>query len=144
VLSPGGGDRVDPLTAAYEDGARQVAGAVQRAVANEAARTDALAAGLRAGLECLAGDPALARLLLVEAPIGDTSLRDLHERALGRLADALREATGRGAAPSREPWLLLAAGLVSHLAGQVVAGETARLAEEQRPLLTYVLAFDPA
>lgn len=105
-----------------------------------------LSAGLRAGLEFLADDPALACRLLVE-PFGVTGgeARLAHERSITRLAEALRppdKLTG-GEPISDEILWLQAHGLVSYLSGRVLAGEARRLADDHQALLRFLLAQHP-
>lgn len=95
-----------------------------------------LAAGLGAGLEFLAADPPLARLLLIESPAAPARLE--RERSLDRLARAMsRPAAGFTVADGTSR--LLAGGLTSYLAGRVLAGEAARLRESHELLLQYLL-----
>jgi AcrR family transcriptional regulator len=129
--------------AAYEDGVERLVAAVEVAAADEHRWTMRLSAGLSAGLDFLAADPALAHLLLVEALAAARPARLEHERSLVRLAEALRlqpaELPG-GEAISEEGARLLAGGLASHLSGRVLAGEAERLADDHDLLLRYLLA----
>jgi hypothetical protein len=98
--------------------------------------------GLRAGLEFLAADPALAHLLLVESLAAARPARLEHERSLVRLAEALRppaEAPGGEAVPE-EILRLLAGGVASHVSARVLAREGERLADDHDLLLQYLLA----
>jgi hypothetical protein len=127
---------------AHEDGVERLAAAIEVAAQDESEWEARLSAGLRAGLELLAADPPLARLLLVDslAPSGPNRLQ--HERSLTRLAEALRPPAG---APGREDvspesTRLLAGGLVSYLSGRVLAGEAEKLPDAHDFLLEYLLA----
>jgi hypothetical protein len=128
---------------AYEDGVSRLAAAVETAVAsggiNWAAR---LSAGLRAGLEFLAADPPLARLLLVESLAVVGAARFAHERSVARLAEALRlPAELAGGEPIADETLRLqAGGLASYLSGRVLAGEAEQLPDAHGFLLEYLLA----
>lgn len=100
-----------------------------------------VSAGLRAGLEFLAADPAFARRLLAEGVAAPG--RPEYERPLARLAEALRppvEPSGREPV-SDEIMRLQAGGLISYLSGRVLAGETEKLPEAHGALLEYLLAF---
>ena len=131
------------FAAAYDEGTRQLVGAIEAAVAGEDSWPDRVAAGLGAGLDFLAASPPLAHLLLVESLAASRPARLEHERSLARLAQALSPpaAEGAGGGPvSEETARLLAGGLASHLSGRVLAGETERLPESADLLLGYLLA----
>jgi AcrR family transcriptional regulator len=100
-----------------------------------------LSAGLRAGLDFLAADPALAHLLFVESLAAPRPARLEHERSLRRLANVLRP-PGKGSegTVSEETARMLAGGLASHISGWILAGEAGRLPELRDPLLEYLLA----
>ena len=131
------------FAAAYEDGVEQLAAAVEASVQGERDWEARLSAGLRAGLDLLAADPALAHLLLVESLAAARPARLEHERSLVRLGEALRppaaERSG-GDAVSEETERLLAGGLASHVSSRVLAGEAERLSEDRELLLRYLLA----
>jgi hypothetical protein len=138
-----GQDRSTAFRQAYEDGVQRLAACVSSAAGNGGEWVFRLSAGLRAALELLAADPALARLLLVDALVATGDARLQHERSLARLAEALRpptELTG-GEPVSDEILRLQAGGLVSHLSGRVLADEAERLPEDHGALLSYLLAF---
>jgi AcrR family transcriptional regulator len=131
------------FAAAYEDGVERLAADVEAAASRKQGWADRLSAGLGAGLEFLAADPALAHLLLVEALAAARPARLEYERSLVRLAEAVRppasELTG-GAAVSEETARLLAGGLASHISGRVLAGEAEHLPKDHDLLLRYLLA----
>jgi AcrR family transcriptional regulator len=133
----------DCFAAAYEDGVERLAAAVEAAVQSESGWEARLSVGLRAGLDLLAADPRLARLLLVDALTSGRTARLEHERSLARLAEALRPPAEPpdGARLSEEAARLLAGGLASHLSGRVLAGEAERLGEDHDLLLGYLLAL---
>lgn len=113
---------------------------VEAAVQGESDWEARLSAGLRAGLEFLAADPPLARLLLVDSLAAPG--RPEYVRGVTRLAEALRppaEVTD-GRVVSEEILWLLAGGLVSYLSGRVLDGEAERLPEDHDLLLRYLLA----
>jgi AcrR family transcriptional regulator len=131
------------FAAAYEAGVGRVAAAAEVAIEDELDWETRLSAGLRAALELLATDPALAYLLLVEALAAARPARLQHERTLAWLAEALRPPAAElepGSAVPEETARLLAGGLASHLSGRVLAGEAARLADSHDLLLGYLLA----
>jgi hypothetical protein len=126
---------------AYEEGVARLAVAVEVAARGERGLADRVSAGLWAGLDLLAADPSLARLLLVESLAPPPSVRSRCERAQTRWAQALvplcSEAGNEVVAAERAR--LLAGGLFSHLSGRVLAGEAGRLPESHRLLLRYLL-----
>jgi AcrR family transcriptional regulator len=130
------------FAAAYEDGVERLAATVGDAAQGEGGWANQLSAGLRAGLDFLAADPALAHLLLVESLAAARPARLEHERSLERLAEVLRPpGDGEvGGAVSEETASLLAGGLASHVSGQVLAGKTEQLPELHDPILEYLLA----
>jgi AcrR family transcriptional regulator len=130
------------FAAAYGDGVERLTGAVEAAVGGEGAWAAHVSAGLSAGLDFLAASPLLAHLLLVESLAAARPARIEHERALARLAEALRPPAAElaGGAVPEETARLLAGGLASHLSGRVLAGEAERLPESHELLLGYVLA----
>ncbi len=131
----------DCFAAAYADGVGRLEAAVSAAVGGEHDPVAALSFGLEAGLEFLAAESALAHLLLVEALAAARPARLEHERTLDRLAAALRGLAGEDLPPETDR--LLAGGLVSLLAGRVLAGETATLPASRQLLLGYLLASLP-
>jgi len=130
-------------SAAYEEGVERLAGVVAAAVSSvDTEWEERLSDGLRAGLELLASDPPLARLLLVESLGATGEVRLARERSLTRLAEALRppvELTG-GKPISVEILRLQAHGLVSYASGRVLDGEAECLPEAHSALVEYLLA----
>jgi len=129
------------FAAAYEDGVERLAAVVEKDAEGERGWTNRLSAGLMAGLEFLAADPALAYLLFVESLAAARPARLEHERSLERLAEVLRPPAngGEGAIPE-ETARMLAGGLASHLSGRILAAEAGQLPELHDPLLQYLLA----
>jgi AcrR family transcriptional regulator len=130
------------FAAAYADGVWRLSEAVEAAAADQRGWVAQLSAGLAAGLDFLAGNPALAHLLLVESLAAARPARLEHERTLARLAEQLHpppsELPGGEAVPE-EIARLLAGGLASHVSGRVLAGEAKRLPESHDLLLRYLL-----
>jgi AcrR family transcriptional regulator len=127
------------FAAAYEDGIERISAAIEDAALTEEEWEGRVSAGLRAGLEFLAANPALAHLLLIESLAAARPARIEHERTLAQLAEALRLPPGGEALPE-ESARLLAGGLASHLAGQVLAGKAEQLPDLHDLLLGYLLA----
>lgn len=131
------------FAAAYEDGIERISAAIEHAARGEDEWEDRVSAGLRAGLEFLAANQALANLLLIESLAAARPARLEHERTLVQLAEALRLPPGGEALPE-ESARLLAGGLASHLAGQVLAGKAGQLPGLHGLLFGYLLAPNPA
>lgn len=129
------------FAAAYEDGVERLSAAIEEAVRPKRGWANQVSAGLRAALDFLAANPALAHLLLVESLAAARPARLEHERSLERLAEVLRPPTGGDReVVSDETARMLAGGLASHLSGRILAGEAGRLPELHDPLLQYLLA----
>lgn len=132
----------DCFAAAYADSVQRLEAVVVAAVGDEREPAAALSRGLEAGLGLLAAEPAVAHLLLVESLAAARPARLEHEHTLDRLAGALRSLAGEELPPETER--LLAGGLVSLLAGRVLAGEVESLPDSRELLLGYLLASLPA
>jgi AcrR family transcriptional regulator len=128
------------VVAIYDAGVERLAFAVKAASEGEREWESRLAAGLRAGLDFLAANPALARLLLVDSLAPGGPVRLEHERTLERLADALRPPPEFAVAAPEETARLLAGGLASYLSGRLLSDGAARLPESYDVLLGYLLA----
>jgi AcrR family transcriptional regulator len=136
------GSKESRFSAAYEGGLERLSGIVAAAVKGERGWPARVSSGLLAGLDFLAVNPDLARLLAVESLAPDRPARLEHERALARLARALRPPAAElplGEAFTEETARLLAGGLASHVSGRVLAGEAERLPESHDLLLAYLL-----
>lgn len=127
------------IAAAYESGVKRLVGAIEAAIDGTPEWEARLSVGLSAGLDFLAADPPLARLLLVDSL---AAARPQYELTLTRLARALLppfQGSRSGRAASEETARLLAGGLVAHLSGRVLAGEAELLPQSRQLLLDYLL-----
>lgn len=101
-------------------------------------------ASMAAGLAALAGEPALARMLFVEAPAASEAIALRHHEWLRRYGELLRAATDglpAEARPEAEVEPLIAGGIASHIAGEVLERRARGLPELIVPAQQYVLAF---
>jgi AcrR family transcriptional regulator len=101
-------------------------------------------ASLTAGLAALAGEPALARMLFVEAPSAGEEIALRHHKWLGCYGTLLRRAAAelpQDAIPPAELEPVIAGGIASRVGGEVLHGRTAHLPELIAPVVGYVLAF---
>jgi AcrR family transcriptional regulator len=99
---------------------------------------------LMTGLAALAGEPALARMLFVEAPAAGEEIARRHHEWLARYGTLLRVAAAElppnsNPAPEVEP--LIVGGIASRIGSEVLRGRAAHLPELIAPMTKYVLAF---
>jgi AcrR family transcriptional regulator len=110
----------------------------------EAELAERVRRSLGAGLELLAAEPPLARLLALEAPAAGGEIAQRHHQWLGRYADLLAAAAaGLPAArrPSRSTELTVVGGVASRIAHMVLAERSERLPELAPELVDAILAF---
>lgn len=99
---------------------------------------------LEAGLDVLAGEPALARFLFVEAPSGGDEIALRYHEWLGRYGTLLRSAAPDlppESVPLPEVEQVIVGGIASRVASEVLRGRGEKLRELADPFLEYVLAF---
>jgi AcrR family transcriptional regulator len=128
------------IATVQSDGVERLVAVIRRSTTGMRGWLPRISAGLRAGLEFLAADPALARTLLND-PSSTPSARLLRRGAVARLAGALRPPPGDPGrwAMSAETARLLAEGIDYYLSERVLAGETEHLADSYDLLLVWVL-----
>lgn len=101
-------------------------------------------ASLTAGLAALAGEPDLARMLFVEAPAaGESIALRYHEwlRRYGKLLRAVAHGLPVEARPELEVEPVIAGGIASRIASEILEGRARNLPELIAPVQEYVLAF---
>ena len=99
---------------------------------------------LAAGLDALASEPNVARLLFVEAPSAGEEIALRYHEWLQRYGTLLR-----AAAPERSPESMpapevegvIVGGIASRIASEVLHGNAKKLPQLTAPLVEYVLAF---
>lgn len=99
---------------------------------------------LMAGLAGLAGEPALARMLFVEAPAAGEEIALRYHEWLARYGALLRAAGSElppESQPAPEVETVIVGGIASRVAGEVLQGRAAHLPELIAPLVDYLLAF---
>ena len=99
---------------------------------------------LMAGLGALAGEPALARMLFVEAPAAGEEIALRYHEWLARYGTLLRAAASGltlDSVPAPEVEPLVVGGIASRIGSEVLHGRAAHLPELIAPLCEYVLAF---
>ncbi len=99
---------------------------------------------LEAALGILAGEPALARFLFVEAPSGGDEIALRYHEWLGRYGTLLRSVAPDlpiESVPVPEVEQVIVGGIASRVASEVLRGRGDKLGELADPFLEYVLAF---
>jgi len=105
---------------------------------------DRVGASLTAGLAALAGEPELARMIFVEAPAaGEKIALRYHEwlRRYGTLLRAAADGLPPEARPEPEIESVIAGGIASRIAGEILEGRARGLPELIVPVQEYALAF---
>jgi AcrR family transcriptional regulator len=139
-------DKWDCLAVAYEAAHERLHGVLMLRCYTNARLADRVEAGLSAGLDLLATEPGLARLIAVEAPGAGGELAVRHHEWLRRYGSLLRLAAIGAevpASPRRSIEPAIAAGVAARIAAPVRAGEAKRLPELAPELVAYVLSFFP-
>jgi len=137
-------DKGECFAAAHEAGHERLLEALVRDCDAEATIEERVEASLAAGLDALASEPDLARLLFVEAPSAgeETALR--YHEWLGRYGALLRAAAPDmpvRSIPAPEVEAVIVGGIASRVASEVLHGRAKRLPDLTAPLVEYVLAF---
>jgi AcrR family transcriptional regulator len=99
---------------------------------------------LAAGLDALAAEPDVARLLFVEAPSAGEEIALRYHEWLGRYGTLLRSAAPEvppESMPAPEVEGVIVGGIASRVASEVLNGRAAELPKLTAPLVEYVLAF---
>ncbi|HET8861855.1 MAG TPA: TetR/AcrR family transcriptional regulator [Solirubrobacterales bacterium] len=99
---------------------------------------------LAAGLDALAAEPDVARLLFVEAPSAGEEIALRYHEWLQRYGTLLRTAAPEmppEAQPAPEVEGVIVGGIASRVASEVLNGRAAKLPDLTAPLVEYVLAF---
>lgn len=105
---------------------------------------DRVERSLAAGLDALASEPDVARLLFVEAPSAGEEIALRYHEWLQRYGTLLRAAAPDlpvKAIPAPEVEGVIVGGIASRVASEVLHGRAAKLGELTAPLVEYVLAF---
>ncbi|HSR93671.1 MAG TPA: TetR/AcrR family transcriptional regulator [Solirubrobacterales bacterium] len=99
---------------------------------------------LAAGLDALASDPDVARLLFVEAPSAGEEIALRYHEWLQRYGTLLRSVAPElpsRSIPAPEVEGVIVGGIASRVASEVLHGQAAKLRDLTAPLVEYVLAF---
>jgi AcrR family transcriptional regulator len=137
-------DKQDCVATAHELGHERLFEVLSTGCYEGAAIDERVGGSLEAGLDVLAGDPALARFLFVEAPSGGDEIALRYHEWLGRYGTLLRSAAPdlpAGSVPQAEVEQVIVGGLASRVASEVLRGRGDALRDLAAPFLEYVLAF---
>lgn len=138
------GDKQECFAAAHEIGHERLFEVLAQPCDAEATLEERVERSLAAGLDALASEPDVARLLFFEAPSAGEEIALRYHEWLGRYGTLLR-----AAAPNTEPQSIpapevegvIVGGIASRVASEVLNGRAAKLRELTAPLVEYVLAF---
>lgn len=130
-------DLWDCLLAAYELAAGRLCERIEAACAAAGGAHQGASSGIEAGLELLAGEPSLARLLSTEPPSQAAPLRAARRRLTAHLATLLRESDQRPGDAERET--RLAEGALALVAMRTAAGEAERVRDLAPTLIAILL-----
>jgi len=103
-----------------------------------------VAGSLAAGLDALAAEPEVGRLLFVEALSAGEEIALRYHEWLGRYGTLLRTAAPDlplGSIPAPEVEGVIVGGIASRIASEVLHGRAEKLPELTTPFVEYVLAF---
>jgi AcrR family transcriptional regulator len=136
-------DKRDCFAVAYEQAQERLLGVLTFHCYTHAGPATRVERSLTAGLELLASEPNLTRMIAIEAPAAGGEILARHYEWLERYGRMLRLAVvGSPVDPlvtAIEP--AIAGALVSRVARQVLAQEEERIAELAPDLVTYVLSY---
>ncbi len=136
-------DKRDCLAVAYEQAQERLLGVLTFHCYTQGGPATRVEHSLTAGLELLASEPNLARLIAIEAPAAGGEISARHYEWLERYGRMLRLAVVGSAieplAATIEP--AIAGGVVSRVAVLALAQEEERIAELAPALVAYVLSY---
>jgi AcrR family transcriptional regulator len=137
-------DKKDCFAAAYELAQERLLGVVTFRCYTRGDLTERVEAAVGAALELLASEPAMARLIAVEAPGAGGEIAVRHHEWLDRYGRMLRlAAVGVEDAhlPSRSIEPAIIGGIAMQVARQVLRGKTIRLGDLAPDLSAHLLSF---
>jgi AcrR family transcriptional regulator len=137
-------DKQDCAATAHELGHERLFDVLSSSCYEGATIEERVGGSLEAALDVLAGDPALARFLFVEAPSGGDEIALRYHEWLGRYGTLLRSAAPDlppESLPEPEVEQVIVGGIASRVASEVLRGRGEQLRELADPFLEYVLTF---
>jgi AcrR family transcriptional regulator len=137
-------DKQDCVAAAHELGHERLFDILSAGCYEGATIEGRVGGALEAALAILAGEPALARFLFVEAPSGGDEIALRHHEWLSRYGALLHSAAPdlpSESVPLPEVEQVIVGGIASRVASEVLRGRGEELGGLADPFLEYVLAF---
>lgn len=137
-------DKQECFAAAHEACHERLLAILERPCAKGSSVEERVETALGAALEMLSAEPQVARLLFVEAPSAGQEVALRYHEWLRRYGTLLRTAIPQAAAKSSlavEIDQVIAGGIASRVAGEILQGRAAQLRLLTPHLVDYVLAF---
>lgn len=137
-------DKQDCFATAHEAGHEQLLDILTGPCEEGATTEQRVERSLEAGLDALAADPDMARLLFVEAPSAGEEIALRYHEWLQRYGTLLGSAAPQGSpegSPAPEVRQVIVGGIASRVASEVLQGRAEGLRDLTAPLVEYVLAF---
>jgi len=138
------GDKQECFAAAHDAGHEQLFEILVRPCEAGASIEERVQRSLAAGLDAMASDPDMARLLFVEAPSAGEEIALSYHEWLGRYGTLLRSAAPDlpvRSIPAPEVEGVIVGGIASRVASELLHGRAKKLQNLEAPLVEYVLAF---
>ena len=138
------GDKQECFAIAHETGHERLLEVLSQRCDEGATIEERVERSLAAGLDALASEPDVARLLFVEAPsAGEEIALRYHEwlRRYGTLLRAAAPEMSPESIPAPEVEGVIVGGIASRVASEVLHGKAKSLPDLAGPLVEYVLAF---
>lgn len=138
------GDKQECFAIAHDQGHERLLEVLVQPCEEGATIEERVERSLAAGLDALAAEPDLARMLFVEAPSAGEELALRYHEWLRRYGALLRSAAPDlppESIPAPEVEGVIVGGIASRVASEVLHGRAAKLPELTAPLVEYVLAF---
>jgi AcrR family transcriptional regulator len=137
-------DKQDCFAQAHEAGHEQLFELLTGPCEEASTLEERIEAALGAGLDALAAEPEVARMLFVEAPSAGEQIALRYHEWLGRYGTLLRTAAPDlppTNSPAPEVEQVIVGGIASRVASEVLRGRGEQLRDLRAPFLEYVLAF---
>lgn len=137
-------DKQECFAAAHEVGHEHLFEILGRGCEAEGTLRERVEGSLTRGLEALASDPDLARMLFVEAPSAGDEIALRYHEWLRQYGTLLRKAAPNlpvRSVPAPEVEPMIVGGIASRVGSEVLSGRADRLPALAAPLVEYVLAF---
>jgi AcrR family transcriptional regulator len=137
-------DKQECFAAAHDAGHERLFEILMRPCDAAATIEERVERSLAAGLDAMASDPDMARLLFVEAPSAGEEIALRYHEWLQRYGTLLRSAAPDmppQSIPAPEVEGVIVGGIASRAASEVLNGRAAKLRDLTAPLVEYVLAF---